>query len=96
MEAKLCKIFASVFVRRRLTSATFSTRNARFRSSEISVSGKSTGLAFSDGLSLPNHLEVDVQICEEQIEFGCWIGCDILSISAGAEVVVIPPAVGVG
>src|SRR5215472_1307387 len=49
------------------------------------------------GLSLPNHLEIDVHLRHEQIVFLRWIGCDgnITGISAGAEVVVIPPSVGI-
>src|SRR5215471_12997015 len=49
------------------------------------------------GLSLPNHLEIDVHLRHEQIVFLRWIGCDgnITGVSAGAEIVVIPPSVGV-
>src|SRR5215471_19638744 len=50
------------------------------------------------GLSLNlTHLEFEIQVSHEQIVFSCRIGCDgnITGISAGAEIVVIPPSVGV-
>jgi hypothetical protein len=95
MEAKFRKIFASFFGGRHVTSAAFSDSQRAFAELRNVRTRKTPGIFRRS--SLPDHLEIDVQICEEEIELIRWIDCDgqTTYISARAQIVVIPPPVAV-